>query len=86
VDIHKHGEISATAVGRAVILKVWIHFFVGDTTGKIVGLDISMADERCHVHTETAVAHLMKWIMLYLYVNTPQETTITITRTFALLC
>ncbi len=33
VDIHKHGRISATVMGRPVILKVWIYFFVGDTSG-----------------------------------------------------
>ena len=33
VGIHKHGGISATVMGRPVILKVWIRFFVGDTPG-----------------------------------------------------
>ena len=33
IDIHKRGGISATVMGRPVILKVWIHFFVGDTSG-----------------------------------------------------
>jgi hypothetical protein len=27
MDIHKRGGISATVMGRPVILKVWIHFF-----------------------------------------------------------
>jgi len=33
IDIHKRGGISATVMGRPVILKVWIHFFAGDTSG-----------------------------------------------------
>jgi hypothetical protein len=33
VDIHKSGGISTTVMGRPVILKVWIHYFVGDTSG-----------------------------------------------------
>jgi hypothetical protein len=33
VDIHKSGGISTTVMGIPVILKVWIHYFVGDTSG-----------------------------------------------------
>ena len=33
IDIHRSGGIPATVMGRPVILKVWIHFFVGDTSG-----------------------------------------------------
>ena len=33
VDIHKRGGISTTLMGRPVVLKVWIHYFVGDTSG-----------------------------------------------------
>ncbi len=33
VDIHKSSGISTTVMGRPVILKVWIHYLVGDTSG-----------------------------------------------------
>jgi hypothetical protein len=33
VNIRKRGGISTTVMGRQVILKVWIHFFVRDTSG-----------------------------------------------------
>lgn len=33
IDIHRNGGIATTVMGRPVILKVWIHFFVGDTSG-----------------------------------------------------
>ncbi len=35
VDIHKSGRISTTVMGRPVILKVWIRYFVEDTSGNI---------------------------------------------------
>jgi hypothetical protein len=33
VDIYLRGGIKATVMGRDVIVKPWIHFFVGDTSG-----------------------------------------------------
>jgi hypothetical protein len=33
VDIYQRGGIKATVMGRDVIVKPWIHFFVGDTSG-----------------------------------------------------
>ncbi len=32
-DLHKKGEFAATVMGREVTVKVWIHFFIGDTEG-----------------------------------------------------
>jgi hypothetical protein len=37
MDIHKHGGISATVMGRPVILKVWIHFLLETRLETIVG-------------------------------------------------
>ena len=32
-EIHRNGGFYATVMGRAVKLKVWIHYFIGDTEG-----------------------------------------------------
>jgi hypothetical protein len=32
-EIHINGRFSATVMGREVKIKVWIHFFIGDTEG-----------------------------------------------------
>ncbi len=32
-EIHRMGEFYATVMGRAVKIKVWIHYFIGDTEG-----------------------------------------------------
>jgi hypothetical protein len=32
-DIHGNGGFAATVMGREVTIKVWIHFFIGDTEG-----------------------------------------------------
>ncbi len=32
-DIHKAGEFDLTVLGRRVHIRVWIHFFIGDTEG-----------------------------------------------------
>ena len=32
-DIHRSGGFNATVLGKAVQIKVWIHFFIGDTEG-----------------------------------------------------
>jgi hypothetical protein len=45
-DIHKRGGISATVMGRPVILKVWIIFLLETHLETIVGLDTSTVVER----------------------------------------
>lgn len=32
-DLHRKGGFAATVMGRQVTIKVWIHFFIGDTEG-----------------------------------------------------
>ncbi len=36
-DIHQSGGFYATVMGRAVKIKGWIHYFIGDTEGKTNG-------------------------------------------------
>ncbi len=32
-EIHRNGGFTVTVMGREVKVKVWIHFFIGDTEG-----------------------------------------------------
>jgi hypothetical protein len=32
-EIHRNGEFTTTVMGREIKVKVWIHFFIGDTEG-----------------------------------------------------
>ncbi len=33
--IHREGGFMASVLGREVKIKIWVHFFIGDTEGKL---------------------------------------------------
>ncbi len=59
VDIYLRGGIKATVMGRDVIVKPWIHFFLWETPLLItVGLAILMEVAISHVHIEIVNVHM----------------------------
>jgi hypothetical protein len=53
-EIHRNGGFTATVIGREVKVKVWIHFFIGDTedNNKWLGQYPGNRKEICHPYRD----------------------------------
>ncbi len=58
-DIHRNGGFAATVMGREVTIKVWIHFFIGDTVGnsKCLGHYPGNRKGVCHPYRDCKCDH-----------------------------
>ena len=64
-DLHKKGGFAATVMGREVTVKVWIHFFIGDTEGNNKWLGHYPGNRKGYaVHTETVSVNTINYATL----------------------
>jgi len=51
-EIHRKGGFYAMVMGRVVKIKVWIHYFIGDTEGnnKFLGHSLGNKKQVCHLY------------------------------------